>query len=135
MPVFDGIASILIGVILGLVAVFLAYETKGLLIGEAADPEIVSGIRGLAIDRVEIDKINECLTMHMGPNNVLVTMSVDFDPNCSSDDVEAMVARMTSEIRELFPRVRRVFIEAEAWERHNAERNIGATSAPDEPEG
>ena len=65
---FDGIATVIIGLILGATAVWLAYETKGLLIGESANQEVVESIRRMTGKISEIEHVNEVLTMHMGPN-------------------------------------------------------------------
>lgn len=119
-PLFDGIASVMIGLVLAATSIFLAYETKGLLIGEAARPDLVASISALTITKPEIDSINECLTMHMGPEYVLVCMSVDFSPDCSADEVEAMVTTLTRAIKESEPEVKRVFIEAEGWSRRTS---------------
>ncbi|MDZ7693473.1 MAG: cation diffusion facilitator family transporter [Balneolaceae bacterium] len=112
-PMYDGIASIIIGIILGLTAAWLAYETKGLLIGESADQKIISGINQIANTFEEIAAINETLTMHMGPNFILVNISVDYRDNISSQEVENSISRLNKEIKENFPRVKRIFVEAE----------------------
>lgn len=113
-PYFDGIASILIGVILGGTAALLAYETKGLLIGECADSEIVRGIRKIARDMQGIKHVNEVLTMHMGPEFILTNLSADFADDISASDVEAGIARLDKAIKQAYPSVKRVFIEARA---------------------
>ncbi len=111
---FDGAASIVIGLILGATAVWLAYETKGLLIGESANPEVVHRIRELAQDTPEIVHVNEVLTMHMGPEFILVNLSVDFIDSANADQIEAVIAKLDRGLKESLPRVKRVFIEAEA---------------------
>ncbi|MDR8390964.1 cation diffusion facilitator family transporter [Aliifodinibius sp. S!AR15-10] len=113
-PAWDGIASIVIGLILGLTAAWLAYETKGLLIGESADKEIVRQIRSMADDFKEIKRVNETLTMHMGPNFILVNISVDYMDGLDSQRVEESISRLNRQIKEQFPRVKRVFVEAQA---------------------
>ena len=110
----DGAASIIIGLILGLTAVLLAYETKGLLIGEAADPGVVSGIRALAESGSGVQHVNEVLTMHMGPQFILVNLSLDFADHHSAAELETAIARLDAEIKSRYPQVQRVFIEAEA---------------------
>ncbi|MEQ8666846.1 MAG: cation diffusion facilitator family transporter [Rhodospirillales bacterium] len=116
MPVLDGAASLAIGVILAFVAVFLSIECKGLLIGEGAQSSTVRGIRALVLARHGVLSLNELLTMHLGPSDLLVTISVDFAPSLSSDDVEELVSSMESEIKECYPDVRRLFIEAQKAE-------------------
>jgi cation diffusion facilitator family transporter len=114
-PYADGIASLTIGVILAVVAVVLAFETKGLLIGEAAQSETVEGIEEMMLAEPGIEKINELLTMHIGPDFVLVTATVDFRDSVSAHDLELTVGRLDREIKASYPRVKRVFIEAESW--------------------
>lgn len=127
-PVYDGVASVIIGVILGIVAAWLAFETKSLLIGEAAEPEVVEGIRELCYDAPEVNRVNELLTMHVGPNTVIANVSVDFVDECTATQIEEVVRKIDRRIREQFPRVKRVFIEAEPWVR---ERSATTTSQTD----
>ena len=112
--IFDGIASIIIGLILGGTAVWLAYETKGLLIGESANKMVIEGIREIILKYDGIDNLNEVLTMHMGPDFVLVNISIDFRDNIPAGVLEEMIARMDTQIKESFPSVKRVFVEAES---------------------
>ncbi len=111
---FDGAASICIGLILGATAIWLAYETKGLLIGESANPEVVTRIRELAESAPEIQHVNEVLTMHMGPQFILVNLSVEFVDSATADQIEAVIAKLDRGLKESLPRVKRVFVEAEA---------------------
>lgn len=111
--IFDGIASIIIGVILGVTAGWLAYETKGLLIGESAEREIIEGIRQITNDNDGIKSINELLTLHMGPNYILVNISVDFNDELQAGEIEEAIRSINSLIKTTFHRVKRVFIEAE----------------------
>lgn len=112
-PVYDGVASVVIGGILAFTAGWLAWETKGLLIGESADPRIVEGIRGIAGGHREVKSVHESLTMHMGPQYILVNLSLDFRGDLDPGAVEQVTAAIAGEIRERYPRVKRVFIEAE----------------------
>lgn len=114
MPFFDGIASIIIGLILGGTAIWLAHETKGLLIGESADIEIVNGIRSMTDEVESIQAVKEVLTLHMGPQYILVTINADFESAVNSDKVESDTAILSEKIKKTYPRVKRVFIEAEA---------------------
>ena len=111
----DGAASVVIGLILGGTAIWLAYETKSLLIGEAADPELVAGIRALVNDSSEVTTVNEVLTMHMGPDFVLVNLSVNFEGLVTAAELEEAVAAMDRRIKETYPTVKRVFMEGESW--------------------
>jgi len=117
---FDGMASIVIGIILGATAVWLAVETKGLLIGERAAKPVVDGIREITSKQRDVEHVNEVLTMHMGPEFVLANLSVEFANHATSGDIENTVAEIDAEVRRVFPDVKRVFIEAEAsqgWKR------------------
>ena len=111
--IFDGIASIIIGLILIGTSAWLAYETKGLLIGESANQSVKRGIRDSLRGRAHIDHVNEILTMHMGPDFILANISVDFDNAISAQQVESDIAAITRSIKQAYPQIKRVFIEAE----------------------
>ena len=117
-PELDGLASMGIGCILAGAAIVLAYETKGLLIGEGADPEVVSGVQRILVSQKGIRRVNEVLTLHQGPQDVLVNISVDFDDGLSSEQVEAIISDVETRLRSKFPVVSRVFIEAQSWQGH-----------------
>ena len=110
---FDGGASIIIGLILVGTAIWLAYETKSLLIGESANRHVVKGIRSILSENPNINQVNEILTMHMGADFVLANISVDFHDSITAADVEQTIARLSRQIRQQFPLVKRIFIEAE----------------------
>ena len=118
MPVLDAVASIGIGCILALTAALLAYESKGLLIGESVGVEIEQGLRKIIRGQSGIEKVNEMLTMHFGPRDVLLNLSLDFADSLSSSDVEASISRMEAQIKKQFPQIRRIFIEAQSWQGH-----------------
>ena len=113
MPVLDGVASILIGVILGGTAVCLALRTKSLLIGEAADPALVEAVRQRALALEAVENVNEVLTLHMGPDYVLLNLSVDFKDELDAGDIEKTIEKLTRDIRLAHPDIKRVFVEAE----------------------
>lgn len=113
-PVLDGVASIVIGCILALAGGLLAYESKGLLVGERADPETVASIRRLAQSETGVKKVFNPLTMHFGPNTILLAMDVQFDPDSSATEREATVDRLEKAIRDRFPKIKRIYIEAGA---------------------
>lgn len=113
LHIFDGLASVFIGLILGGTAIWLAYETKGLLIGESANREIVAGIGRMAAALDPVEKVNEVLTLHMGPEYILVTISVDFRNDLSAGEVENTIFSLDAQIKSTFPTVQRVFIEPE----------------------
>lgn len=113
-PVYDGIASVLIGLVLGSTAVWLAVETKSLLIGESANRQVVDGIRRIIKTEQGIQRINEILTMHMGPEFILANISVDFRDDIPAGEIEKTVAGLDKKIKSKFAEVKRVFIEAES---------------------
>ena len=118
LPVLDGVASVIIGVILAVTAAVLARESKGLLIGESADSELVDAITTLVNQESGIKVVNETLTMHLGPEDVLLNLSVDFEDGLSSEAVAATVTGLEARIKAEFPVVRRVFIEVQSWRAH-----------------
>ena len=110
---FDGMASVIIGCILVGTAAWLAYETKGLLIGESAYRHVVQDIKNILQASPAIDHVNEVLTMHMGPEYILANLSVDFKDNMTAGNVEDTIAELDIKIKEKHPQVKRIFIEAE----------------------
>ncbi|MCK5933191.1 MAG: cation transporter [Fulvimarina manganoxydans] len=120
IPAFDAIGSILIGVLLGVTAVLLAIEVKGLLIGEAAGPEMEERIRDRIADQPEIIGVNELRTLHLGPSDVLLTMSLDFRDDVVSQRIETIVTEIERRVRDAFPIVRRVFVEVQSQQGHQA---------------
>ena len=117
-PVWDASASIVIGVLLGVTAVFLAIEVKGLLIGEGADPEIVETVRARIEDMPEVLAVNDFRSLHLGPHEVLLTLSIDFADDVPSQRIEAIVTDIEKRIRTRFPVVRLVFLEVQSGPGH-----------------
>ena len=113
--VFDGIASVVIGVILAAVAWLLAYETKGLLIGESAEQDVVDGISAIVTKHQGVERVNEVLTMHMGPEYILVNLSVEFNDEIHTEKMEDAITKIDQEIKQTYSNIKRVFIEAESW--------------------
>jgi len=108
-PRFDGVASVLIGLLLAVVAIFLAREAKGLLIGEAADPELVAGIRR-AVSCEGVKGVGEIMTIHNAPDQIVAAVNVDFDNRLSAADVERIVAEIEETLRGRFPAIYRVYV-------------------------
>lgn len=121
MPVLDGAASIVIGFILAGTALLLALETKGLLIGEAAAPEIVDEIKAIIAEQDSIDCLNEIRTLHRGPDDVLLALSVDYIDSVSAGEVENSNTALENAIKQKFPVVKRLFIEVQSAEDHHEE--------------
>jgi cation diffusion facilitator family transporter len=130
LPALDGVASIGIGVILAATAAFLAYECKGLLIGEGVSPEVRRGVEAIIREQPGIERINEHRTMHLGPDDVLLNLSLDFASDLSADQLEAAIAAMEQQIKTRYPQVRRVFIEAQSWTAHRADRSQAGHADP-----
>ena len=126
----DGVASVLIGLLLASVAAFMSVEIKGLIVGEAANPRVLAGID--AALRAEVGPkgpliaINEVRTMHLGPDDVLVAASVDAIDGIPAEEVEAVTSRIERNIKARHPEVRRLFIETQSAAGHRAG---GATDA------
>jgi cation diffusion facilitator family transporter len=109
-PFFDGAASVVIGVILGFTALLLARESKGLLIGEAADPELVEGLRALTCGKTGVVGVGHVMTVHSAPDQVTVMINVDFRDDMLAGEVERVVDETERDARARWPVVRRLFI-------------------------
>jgi divalent metal cation (Fe/Co/Zn/Cd) transporter len=113
-PYLDGVASIIIGAILAVVAGFLAYESKGLLIGEGVDPNVLASIRSLVKTDPAVAGIKKALTMHFGPNEVLLTLDVRFKKHLQAEEIATAVNRLEKKIRGQHPEIKHIFIEAKS---------------------
>jgi cation diffusion facilitator family transporter len=129
MPALDGVASVVIGLILAGTAAFLAWECQSLLTGEGASPEVRASIQQIAASEPGVVRPNEILTMHFGPKDVLVALSLDFEDRRSAADVEAAVTQIERRIKAAHPEVSRVFVEAQSLEAHR--RNQALTAEDD----
>jgi divalent metal cation (Fe/Co/Zn/Cd) transporter len=114
MSIFDGIASVLIGVVLLVLALFLAWETKELLIGESAGRRDREKIHQAICTMPEIRQCGRLLTMHLGPNDILVNIDVEFVDHLSTDELEAAIDRIESRVKEAVPTATKIYIEAKA---------------------
>lgn len=118
-PYLDATASLIIGVILAVMAIFLTSESKGLLLGESASPALVRSVHRLVEADSDIKGAADPLTMHFGPSQILLNLDVQFREELSSAEVVAAVDRLESAIRAAHPSVKRIFIEAEALRGQN----------------
>jgi divalent metal cation (Fe/Co/Zn/Cd) transporter len=114
MPELDGAASLLIGLLLAGVAVLLIRESRGLLIGEGIRPETAQAIRSIALAQPKVRDVGRVLSMYVGPDDVLVTMDLDFDDGTDAADAAAAIAAVERQVRERYPMIKRLFIEAGA---------------------
>ncbi len=117
-PIYDGIASVVIGVLLGVTAFLLAFETKSLLIGESADKDTVKKIKEIVNNFDVVDKVNKVLTMHFGPDNILLNLSVDFNDEVKAGEIEKTIEDIDKAIKTVIPSVKNIFIEAETFMRN-----------------
>lgn len=115
IPELDGAASVLIGLILCFVAVFLAVESRHLLLGESADPSLVQAIQEVTAEDPDVRRARPPLTMHLGRDQVLVNLDVEFRRSLSAEELASVVRRLERKIRERDARVRHIFIEATAF--------------------
>ena len=125
LAMLDGVASIIIGTILAATAMVLAYECKGLLIGEGASAQVLDGIERIVADVPGIVATNETLSMHLGPQGVLLTLSVDFADELTAGQVEAAISELERQIKQAFPEITRVFIEAQSLIGHRKSQSAG----------
>ncbi len=130
MPALDGAASVLIGILLAGVATLLAWESRGLLIGEGIRPETARAIRSIALAQPGVRDVGRVLSMYVGPDDALVTMDLDFDEGTAADDAALAMAEVGRRVRERFPMIQRLFIESGAaalpqrWSRPDAIRSL-----------
>ena len=122
MPVLDGLASCLIGVVLGITAAFLAIESQSLLTGEAASHETRIGINRIARAEPGIVGLNQARTMHFGPNEIFVVLSLDFEDSLPGGEVERIVTSLERKLKAAYPEICDVFIEAQSFD---ADRRAG----------
>jgi cation diffusion facilitator family transporter len=110
-PRFDGVASILIGLVLATVATLLARESKGLLIGEGADPATAAAIEEIAAGVDGVVAANGVLTTHLAPEQIVVALSLEFDDALCTPAIEGIVSRVEERVRERYPQVVALFVK------------------------
>ena len=132
----DGIASIIIGLVLASVAIFMSREIRALIVGEAASQDVQQGLRKIINSETgkgnPIKTINEISTMHLGPEDVLVAASVDFYDGQTTEIVEEVTSRLEDAVRAEYPEVRRLFLEVINTKDH---RRIQRANALKESDG
>jgi cation diffusion facilitator family transporter len=129
-PVYDGAASVAIGVLLGLVAIFLARETKRLIIGEPADRKLVEAIRASAAAQSGVDRVNGVLTIHLGPRSVVVALSLEFNDALRVPEIERAVEELETRICESQPLVTTLFVKPERAAAYEEARRALAPQPP-----
>ncbi len=111
LPILDGIASILIGVVLAISALLLARETKGLLMGETADPKLRHNVLEVAQEDPAVYSANGVLTEQMGAHQVIASLSLEFKDGLTSDEIEACVNRIEVKIKSIHPEIVALFVK------------------------
>lgn len=119
-PRFDGIGSLLIGLVLAAVAIFLAKESKDLLIGERADPALQADIIGIAESMGGVLRVNGLLTTHMAPTAVVAALSLEFEDGLTIIEVEHIVADMEMAIRGAHPEITSLFVKPQTPQLYDA---------------
>jgi len=128
MPVLDGVASIGIGVILAATAIFLARESKALLIGEGARGRTNRSIRQIAAQCNGVEQVNDLVTVHLAPDQVVVAISLEFKDELTTPEIERAVAAIEKQICEKHPEVFSVFIKPQS-SMTRGQRNPGTAMA------
>src|SRR4051794_9457079 len=109
--VWDGAASVCIGIVLAVVAFFLGRDTKNLLIGSAALPEERERLARVFDAHPGVDELLELLTMALGPQSLLVAARLDLSADLGSDEIEALASELDHQLREAVPEVGQVFLD------------------------
>jgi divalent metal cation (Fe/Co/Zn/Cd) transporter len=115
-PRIDGVASIAIGLVLALVAALLARESKGLLIGEGADPATVAQVRAIVDARPEITSVNHVRTIHTAPESIFVAISADFRDALTMGEAEGLIEEIETELKAAMPMLSSIYIRPERRE-------------------
>ena len=132
LPALDGIASLGISLILGTMAVFLAVETKGLLLGEQASPLLEAAILRAASADPAVQVANGVYTVHIGPDQIVADLSVAFERTADAAEIERAVERIEAAIRTEHPEVLMLFVKPQAHETWQARlAGIQAASSPE----
>jgi cation diffusion facilitator family transporter len=121
-PALDGAASVAVGLVLTGVALVLLRATKSLLIGEAADPEVVAAIRDVVARDPLVAAQHPPLTVHLGPREIFLAVAVEFVPALPAGDVASAIDHLETQIRQAAPDVKHIFMEAAIRKTVNGER-------------
>ncbi|RUU06066.1 cation transporter [Mesorhizobium sp. USDA-HM6] len=120
IPELDGVGSIGIAIILGATAIFLARESKGLLMGEPASPEVQRKVLALAEQDPAVQRANGILSVHIGPEEIVAGLSIEFEDHLTAPEIEACVERLEARLKQEMPEIARLFVKPQAtgtWER------------------
>jgi divalent metal cation (Fe/Co/Zn/Cd) transporter len=131
LPVLDGVGSVLIGLILAGTAVLLARETKGLLIGERADELIIADVRRLAAEQPGVIAVNGILSTQLGPNHIVVTLSLEFEDALQTPAIEDAVNGIETRVRAAHKQVTAMFVKPQTRAGYEKARIRLSTSPSD----
>lgn len=112
-PVYDGIASVLIGILLCSVSMLMISETRKLLLGERASLQLINQVYSLVSADQDVIKVQKPLSMQMSPEDVILAMNVQFKKEVNGGDLPQSIKRLERKIRSQFPTVKQIFIEAQ----------------------
>jgi cation diffusion facilitator family transporter len=115
----DGVGSIGISIILGATAVFLARESKGLLMGEPASLDVQRQVLAIAQDDPAVQRANGMLSVHIGPEEIVAGLSIEFEDHLTAPEIEACVERLEARLKKEMPQISRLFVKPQAtgtWE-------------------
>ncbi|MFC0408839.1 cation diffusion facilitator family transporter [Roseomonas elaeocarpi] len=110
LPWMDGASSVAIGLLLVVTAAFLARETLSLLTGESASRRTVENVRAVVTGDPRVLAVDEVLSLQLGPQEVLVALTIDFREDLSGNEVEQAAAELTRMIETEHPEITRVFL-------------------------
>lgn len=110
MPVLDGVASVGIGLVLAAIAVFLARESKGLLMGEPAREPAIAAIRAIAQEQPGVAGVSRLISVHLAPHQIVVALDIDFDDDLKASEIEALGTTLDRRVRASNPDVMALFL-------------------------
>lgn len=108
---WDGLASIIIGLVLAVVAFALARSSRGLLLGEAANSKVLAAIKQAIEDHPNVERVVELLTMHLAPKQILINAHIQLRPDLRTGDIEKSIAEIEDRIKRAEPKVEMMFLE------------------------
>ena len=122
------IGSIGIGLILGVTAIFLARESKGLLLGEPASPAVQGEVLAIAQADPAVQRANGVLTVHMGPQEIVAGLSIEFEDHVTAPEIEACVKRIEARLKDELPQITPLFVKPQTtgtWQDRRDELEAG----------
>ncbi|HEY1371602.1 MAG TPA: cation diffusion facilitator family transporter [Candidatus Binatia bacterium] len=124
MPALDGAASIVIGAILSLVAIVMMRESKGLLVGEGVERPTLEAIRAILARERCVQSVGRLLTLYLGPEEVLLTIEIQFDTRMSTLEIRDAIRRIKDAIQSKYARITRIYFDALAMEETDDKNSV-----------